>query len=297
MNPLKKYYEQKKIAAIKKRFMRTNVSKDDIIAIFEKINLDSDIFLHSSMSSIGRIHASTKSIGELLLKKIDVHKNTLLVTALPFRGRFKEYLENCPVFDVRNAPVEMGAVNKYLSRHPNAERSLHPTHSVIAIGPKSNYYVSEHHLDYTPFGIHSPYYKLIETNAKILMFGAGIKYLTFIHVVEDMLGEYFPINPYFKKSYFIKVIDKTGKIHIVETVCHDRFKAIRQDINNLLPYYKKFGAINTYKIGESEISILEARKVIYANYMALLDGISFYGRFSLKRETREKIIEQMKYIG
>jgi aminoglycoside 3-N-acetyltransferase len=171
---------------------------------------DNDIFLHSSITSIGKISGGTKFLAELILEKVNVNKNTILISALPFQGRFKEYLEQNPVFDVKNSPVVMGAVNEYLSLHPNAERSLHPTHSVIAIGPKSHYYIAEHHLDPTSFGIHSPYYKLIENNAEILMFGADLNYLTFIHVIEDMLGIYVPLNPYLKKNYFVKVIDNMG---------------------------------------------------------------------------------------
>ena len=294
--PLKEYYERKKLDTIKKRYKRMRITKEEIISIMDQFCLDSDIFLHSSMSSIGRIEGGVKFISELILEKVNINKNTLLITALPLRGNFKEYLEDGTIFDVRTAPVAMGAVNEYLSFHKNAQRSLHPTHSVIAIGPKSDYYISEHHLGITPFGIYSPYYKLIENNGKILMFGTGLGYLTFIHVIEDILGTYFPINPYLKKHYFMKVIDTAGKTVFVETLCHHPFKAIKTNVYNLLPYFIKYNTINTYKAGDSEISALNAKGVLYAYYRALLDGISVYGKFYLKNDTKRKVLEQIEIL-
>jgi len=294
--PLKLYYEKRKIQTVKERLKRTKVSKDEIIKKLDKLNLgEHDIFLHSSMMNIGKISGGTKFLSNLILEKVDTNKNTLLISALPFRGQFKYYLEKNPVFDVRTAPVEMGAVNEYLSLHPEAMRSLHPTHSVIAIGEKSKDYTIGHHLDDTPFSIHSPYYKLIEYNAKILMFGAGLDTLTFVHVIEDILGVYFPVNPYLKKIYSTTVINTNGESMVVNTLCHDPFKAIKRNGNKLLlPYFYKFEAILSYDtIGESVIYLLDCRKIMYAYYMALLDGISVYGKFRLNDALKNKLLEEL----
>jgi aminoglycoside 3-N-acetyltransferase len=280
---------------LRARYRRTKVKKDDIITIFDRLNLDNDIFLHTSTISIGKINAGIKELSELILEKADINKNTLLISALPFRGRSKEYLDKRPVFDVKNSPVEMGAINEYLSFLPGALRSLHPTHSVVAIGPKASYYISEHHFDITPFGMHSPYYKLIDNDAKILMFGAGLKYLTFIHVIEDILYDCFPVDPYLKKIYTVKVISASGDVVMVDTKCHDPFKA--RDPLKLLPYFIKYNAIERYSIGESEILLLDAKKVVYSYLMALLDGISIFGKFVIKKEMKKKILEQIELLN
>jgi aminoglycoside 3-N-acetyltransferase len=294
--PLKKYYQKKQLVSIRKRYTRTNVSKDDIISILDKLYLDNDVFLHSSLTSIGKIGMDVKSLSNLILEKVDTSKNTLLVSALPFRGRSKDYLEKGYTFNVKTARVEMGAINQYLSIYPDAIRSLHPTHSVIAIGPKASYYTSEHHLGITPFGVYSPYYKLIENNAKILMFGADLGYLTFLGVISDILGEYFPVNAYLKKSYTVNVVDILGNTHIVHTRCHDPFVAIRRDADKLLPYFIKYNAMERYPIGESNILLLDAKKVAYAYYMALLEGVSFYGKFHPTKDLRLKVSEQIELL-
>jgi aminoglycoside 3-N-acetyltransferase len=293
---LKAYYQKRQLKMLRARYRKTKVRKDDIIVILDKLNLDKDIFLHTSTISIGKIDARIKDLGELILEKVNINKNTLLISALPFRGRFKDYLDERPVFDVKNSPVEMGAINEYLSFLPGALRSLHPTHSVAAIGPKASYYISEHHFDITPFGVHSPYYKLIDNDAKILMFGAGLNYLTFPHVVEDILSDCFPVNPYLKEIYTVKVINASGDVVMVDTKCHDPFKAIKRDGYILLPYFIKYNAIEKYPLGESEVLLLDAKRVVYSYYLALLDGISVYGKFFLRKKTRVKVLEQLELI-
>jgi aminoglycoside 3-N-acetyltransferase len=294
--PLGKYHQKKQLNIMKKRHRRVKVEKEEIVAIINNLDINSDVFLHSSTVSIGKIAIGIKKLCILLLEKVDIEKNTLLISALPFRGRSKDFLDEGNIFDVRNAPVEMGAINEYFLTYKDSVRSMHPTHSVIAIGPKAYCYVSEHHLDITPFGKHSPYYKLIKNNAKILMFGAHLEYLTFVHVISDMLGKYFPVNEYLKKIYTVKVIDYLGNAHAVRTLCHDPFKSIKRDALRLLPYFIRYNAIDRYVIGESEILLLNAKKVTYAYFMALLDGVSIFGKFNLNKETEEKILEEIEFL-
>jgi aminoglycoside 3-N-acetyltransferase len=297
VKPLRARNERKRRQSMAIRFRNIKISGNELIEAIDKIQLDCDVFLHSSISSIGHVNCSTKFITDFLLKKVDISKNTLLATAMPFNGmRTRDYLRNNPVFDVRNAPIETGAINRALASQPAAERSLHPTHSVIAIGPKSYYYVSDHHLDIIPFGIHSPYYKLIENNAKILLIGAELKHFTFVHVIEDVLGEFYPVNPYLKKVFPVKAINVSGENIVVWTRCHNPLKRIGHDTYNFLPYYKKYNAIETHIIGASAISVLDVKKCMYAEYMALLDGISAYGKFHLKKRTRDKINEQISLL-
>jgi aminoglycoside 3-N-acetyltransferase len=275
---------------IKERFARVKISKEEITNIVNGLNLDCDVFLHSSTTNIGRISGGTKFLCELIQTKVNIEKHTLLVSALPYRGKFKKYLDTNPVFDVRTAPVEMGAINEYFSLYPNAKRSLHPTHSVVAIGPGADYYVSEHHIDNTPFGIHSPYYKILEQQGKIVLFGVGPDYLTFLHVIEDILGDSFPVNPYNKKEYQVRVFDYEGKMHTVKTPCHNPLEAIKRNGYNLMPYLLKYNAIKTYPIGDAEISVLDAKLVMYAYCQALLNGMSLYGKFKIKAKTKEKVL-------
>jgi aminoglycoside 3-N-acetyltransferase len=292
--PLRKYYQKRQLKLLKERYKRTRVSKEDIIAILDRLNLDGDVFLHSSMSSIGSVNCSTKFLSEFLLEKININRNTLLVPAMPFNGMSsREFLRENTVIDFRSVPIKTGALNRFFALHQDAKRSLHPTHSVVAIGPKAHYYLFDHHLGITPFGIHSPYYKLIENDVKILMIGAELKYLTFVHTIEDILGKYYPIDSYLKEIYSVKVINPLGESFDVKTRCHSPLKRIKLDINRLLPYYKKYDAIEIFGIGDSAVSVLDAKRSIYAEYRALLNGVSAYGRFHLTKRSEGEINKQI----
>jgi aminoglycoside 3-N-acetyltransferase len=297
VKPLRAYNEKKKLRSVAIRFRNIKISKNELFDTINKIQFGCDVFLHSSISSIGHVNCSAQVITDFLLNKVDVNQNTLLAIAMPFNGiRTLDYLKTNPVFDVRNAPVETGAINRSLAARPFVERSLHPTHSVIAIGPKSHYYVSDHHLDITPFGARSPYYKLIENNAKILMIGVGLKNFTFVHVIEDILGKFYPVNSYLKKLFSVNVINVSGESIYIMTRCHNPLIRIGHNTYNFLPYYKKYNAIEICAIGASAISVLDAKKSLYAEYMALLDGVSAYGTFHLKRQAKDKIDEQIQLL-
>ena len=48
--PIKKYFERQKINQIKERFQRIKISKEEITDIVNNLTLDSDVFLHSSIT-------------------------------------------------------------------------------------------------------------------------------------------------------------------------------------------------------------------------------------------------------
>ena len=215
---------------------------------------------------------------------------------MPYRGSFKDYLEKEPVFDVRTASIAMGAVNEKLAQIEGAKRSIHPTHSVIAIGDNARYYTFEHHLDNTPFNEHSPYYKLLLNEGKILLLGARLNNVTYIHVIEDLLGDLFPIKCYYKKKYVVKCIDEQGRELYVRTRCHDPFMSIFRDSMILYDGMKRTGVFESYPFGESEIILIDAKKYTLYYLDMLLHGKSIYGKHKVTKELKiqiEKIITKL----
>ena len=292
-NKITKRKQRKDLLEAQRRAKRTKVSKEELKAIIDGLNIgDCDIILHSSMMSIGTIKGGVKWIVNCLFDKVNISENTILVSALPYRGRFKDYLEKGIVFDVRNAPIEMGGVNEYIGSLPNAKRSVHPTHSVVAIGKKAEEYISGHHLDKTPFGPNSPYYKIIKNRGKAVMFGASMDYFTCIHAMEDMLGDLYPGKLYGHKRYKVKCIDSEGKEMIVETPYHAPLQScIRTSYKSLDTVILGNNVIEGTKIGESLILVVDLYKytVIYLN--EIKEGRSIYGRVKVTKELKSKIDE------
>lgn len=281
----------------KARQQRTKVSKEQIHAIIDKLELDCDVMLHTSKINIGTLEGGTAYVAEELLRKINTEQHTVLVSALPYRGAFADYLKKNRVFDVRTAPIAMGAINRYLAAQPNAVRSLHPTHSVVAIGPRAEAYVAEHHLDSTPFGLHSPYYKLIQNRGKVVLFGATLNNLTCVCAVEDMLGKAYARYLYSDKSYTVQCVDNQGGVHNVVTTCHDPRKAIHRSLLFLHDRLIQEGIMQVYPIGEAEVAVIDIRAfAVY--YLHLLDsGISNRGKIIVSKELHQAITNALNVLG
>lgn len=293
---MKRLSHRVEIHQAKQRQKRTRVSKEEIHQIIEQLPLDCDVMLHTSKINIGYLEGGTAYIAEEIMNKVDLAHHTLLVSALPYRGTFYDYLKKEHVFDVRVAPIAMGAINKYIGSLPEAERSVHPTHSVVAIGKDAVYYTSEHALDQTPFGMHSPYYKLIRRGGMVLLFGATLNNLTCICAIEDLLGEPYARYIYAPKSYRVHCIDKEGNSLWVSTVCHDPKKALKRDLSFLHDDLIREGIMRVYPIGEAEVSLIDIRAfAIY--YLQLLDkGISNRGKIKISPALHERIVETIQRI-
>lgn len=283
-NFLKKKIDEKvqedKLKKHRERKQRVVVSLTEVENILDKFTFDRDIIIHSSTSNIGKIEGGAKQLTELILSKIDLTSCTLLAPALPFLGSQKEYLDNLESFDLSEAKNAMGNISNMIMKVNGCQRSFHPTHSVIAVGSEAKYYVDYHEKCKTPFCSESPYAKLTEKSGKILMFGVNLNSITNFHVYEDMLGEYLPFEVYSNKVYKIDSKNNDKQIAI-EVIAHNPMLSAKRDCERARPYLKKNGYIQTYKLGDSEVSLLDAKGLTITLLEMLLDGQSIYGKVKL----------------
>lgn len=77
-----------------------------------------------------------------------------------------------PLFNIKSSPSETGLLTEIVPRWPGVERSNHPSHSVAAIGGRN------------AFGFGSPWDKLQEWNAWVLVIGANFHNCTLLHHVQ-----------------------------------------------------------------------------------------------------------------
>jgi len=78
---------------------------------------------------------------------------------------------------------------------PGVKRSLHPTHSVAAIGSRAEEITSGHELCSTPCGIGSPYEKILQ-DGQILFLGATLDSNTAFHSVEALANLPYLLSEY-----------------------------------------------------------------------------------------------------
>lgn len=282
----------KKLIAFGLERQKIRVTKDVLNEAFNNLNLDSDVFVHSSLMHIGRIEGGYKEVVRHLNERVLERGHTLLFSALSYRGSSEAFLKNKRVFDIRLEPVEMGAINAYYASLPMARRSLSPTHSVCAIGPDAVNYTNEHHLSVTPFTQQSPYFKLTKNKGKVLMIGAPMIYLTILHVITDLL-EY--EVAYTKKSYPVEVINEEGDKYKGYYKAHDGLRALMRNPTQMLASVKKMPSTKVFPLGGSELILLDSVDMMLCMLEFAKKGFCVDGKFCAKKY-QEKINRWIIYF-
>lgn len=273
---------------------RTHVESDEVKRVLDCFTFDSDIMLHSSLINIGKIKGGAKYVTNTILEYVNIDAHTLLTSALPYRGSFASWLSEDRVFDVRSAPIAMGAINERIAKLDGAIRSIHPTHSVVAIGPRAKEYVGEHQFGLTPFSEHSPYYKLIANRAKVLLFGTKLNNMTLVHAIEDLLRDVHPRPVYEKREYDIRCIDYDGNELVVHTPVHSRYQGMFRDGMRIHDTLIEHGVMKSVPIGESEVSMVDCFGYAMTYLDCLAGGTSIYGKHKVTTQLLDKI-EEVKF--
>jgi aminoglycoside 3-N-acetyltransferase len=158
------------------------------------------VLVHSSIRKINAPGIDASEIIEALIETIG-EQGTLLVPALSYK------LDPSSVFDYRQTPSCIGTLPEVFRTKYATHRSIHPTHSVCAIGKMAYSMTSTHILDNTPVGEHSPFRLLPKVNGKILMLACGLGPNTFMHGVEEVANAGYCLR---KQPVTYTISDSTG---------------------------------------------------------------------------------------
>lgn len=235
------------------------------------------VIVHSGISHLGKVKGGAQGIFSLLRERIG-DEGTLLFPAFTFGGLMYHYLETSPIFDARTSPAKMGAVADIALADQARLRSVHPTHSVVAFGKDAREYVEGHHLDSTPFGPRSAFWRLADTNGKILVIGVGLSSVTSFHLTEDRLGAEFPVRVYLDKTYSIPCTSDAGEVIQVSTPAHDPLISLVRDCYLVEDDFVAEGIYKKYSVGSHYLGVIDAasmdaclQRLFYSR------GVSIYG--------------------
>ena len=179
--------------------------------------------VHSSIDSLA-LNFSFARLLPLLRRSVGT-EGTLLFPATHLLERPERWFERGEVFDVRRTPTAMGLLPEMARRQPDAARSQHPTHSVVAVGPLAEELVATHHCGPYPCGVQSPYAQVAQRGGVIIGLGVDVDVLTLVHCAEDMGRVAFPVDTHRKQLYEGRVRSATGHEHTVSTrVAHPRIR-------------------------------------------------------------------------
>jgi aminoglycoside 3-N-acetyltransferase len=191
------------------------------------------VFIHSS---IEQLHLAFPFYRILhLIRQVVGADGTLLFPTYPKLPSYESLLSG-DSFDIRNTPSYTGILTEFARKQKNALRSLHPTKSVCALGKYALELTKTHQDSPFPYDYCSPYYRIMEHDAKIVGLGVSTKNLSFVHCVDDALKDKFPVRPYHPQLFRARCINYSGEVELVSTFAHNL-----KMMNHNIPFY-----MNTY---------------------------------------------------
>lgn len=169
--------------------LHSPITRDELCNILTArlgVSSGETVMVHSSMSLLNS-KMDADEIRDAILEVIGPNGNLVVPTFSPMSGA--EYMRKPTPFDLTKSRSGMGALSETVRKTWGAQRSLHPTKSIACIGPQSGMICSGHEKCIYPFGVGSPFQKLLNSNARIIGIGVPMSYLSFVHVAEDMHPE------------------------------------------------------------------------------------------------------------
>ncbi len=137
------------------------------------------LLVHSSMKQIGDVAGGADTVLDALSEYMVEGLLVLPTHTWSYVGREK------PVFDREHSPSCVGILTELFRQRPGVHRSLHPTHSVAALGRGAETFVRGDELCDTPCHRSSVWGRLFDRHAQIILVGVDLNRMTYFHGVEE----------------------------------------------------------------------------------------------------------------
>jgi aminoglycoside 3-N-acetyltransferase len=238
------------------------VTKRDIVSGLRSMGVHHGAILlvHSSLSSFGHVEGGAETVVDALLKAVG-SQGTVLVPTLT--GSEALNAANPPIFDPVSTACWTGRIPEVFRQRPQAVRSLHPTHSVAAIGARAVELTVEHEQSITPCGPDSPYGRLARAGGAILLLGVSHNSNTTFHLVEELVGVPYHIQPGFVPAQVVEH-DQARTVHLM---LH-RYGPAR-DFGRMEPLFCERGIQRDGQIGNARVRLVDARRMVALTSQAL----------------------------
>ncbi|MHB1190655.1 MAG: AAC(3) family N-acetyltransferase [Armatimonadota bacterium] len=205
--------------------------------------------MHSSLVALGQVDGGADAVIEALLEAV----GPAGMVAMP------TFACN-PPFGRRTSATRLGAIPDRFWRRPEAVRSLHPTHSVAAIGLGAEELIRDHDKAPTAYGEGTPYHRLAVGGGKILLLGVDQDRNTTLHTAEAFVRA-----PYLDDIEAAYVDDDGREI----TISVAAMAGPHRDFIGLDSLFRERGIMNTAKIGKAVCRLMETGPMLGAALEAI----------------------------
>lgn len=220
------------------------LTREDIVSGLRALDLQPGdrVLVHSSLAALGEVKGGADTLIDALLEAVGP---TGLVAVPTFAC--------APPFDRRTSATPLGAVAQRLWRRPEAVRSLHPTHSLAAIGQGAADLVRDHEKCATAYGEGTPYYRLAMAGGKILLLGCDQDRNTTLHTAEAMVNA-----PYLKDIEATYIADDGTPVNIKIAA----MAGPHRDFIGLDRLFLARGVTRLGRIGKAVCRLMDARRML-----------------------------------
>lgn len=225
------------------------VTRDDICRGLHALGIcgGDTVLVHSSLSRFGHVDGGADAVIDGLLAAVG-EGGTLVMPTLT-HGRVNAL---SPVFDVRRTPCSVGLIPETFRQRPGVRRSLHPTHSCAAAGPRADELLAGHETQVTPCGSRSPYQRLMAIGASIVLLGVDLNVNTSFHALEEMAC----VPWLFDRFEALQTIDAEGRRIDVPSRRHS--DGMPRDFPKVEPVLGTEGALRRGAIGAATVRVVDA---------------------------------------
>ncbi len=192
-----------------------HVGRADLAADLARLGIarGDALFIHSSLKSLGYVDGGAATVVQALQDAVGPEGTLLIPTYYMPGGTIRGTCEMPDyVFDARKHGTHMGRLPEAFLASAGILRSIHPTHSVSAWGRHAAYLTEGHHRAPSVFGEGSPWQRFVGLEqAKVLGLGISMGPVTFYHVLEDAMGDAFPVPVWDDQRYLLPCLDQNGQ--------------------------------------------------------------------------------------
>ncbi|WP_354625737.1 AAC(3) family N-acetyltransferase [Psychromonas sp. MME2] len=231
------------------------------------------LLIHSSMKALGEIEGGAETVINAFSEYM---QNGLLI--IPTHT-WAPHCNSDNRYDPDTEPACTGILGELFRQCNGVVRSLHPTHSVAALGDDAEAFIAGEEQYDTPCPPNGVWGRLEQCDAQILFLGCPLSKNTFIHSIEEKFNIPLRLSKSFSQ-YQIKNgaewISRPMRKH--ESPCGD----ISLNYAKLLPVFLQRGAAKQVTIGESISYLCSANQMAAICGEYLIDDPDFFAHANME---------------
>lgn len=213
------------------------------------------VMVHSSLSSCGYLTGGAEAAIRLIREWVGTA--TLVMPTHTYC--YADANGQAEIFDPVTTPSRVGVISDTFWRQPRVLRSLHPSHSLAASGVLASEIVFGHDRCKTPCGSGTPYRKLVDEDAGILMFGTSLDSYTLFHTSEDAASVPYLYEP---AQCLLRLREPTGVVREIPMQRQDM--TIMRRFAKMDSWLEAHGLLQRRRCGRGELIWLPHAAMVHA---------------------------------